>query len=71
MTTEHARAAILLELMDKETLAIVKARLSPEQRANLILELVNPHRPLTTTEKADLAGVSPRAVRDRLKRGSQ
>jgi DNA-directed RNA polymerase specialized sigma24 family protein len=55
----------LLALLDKETIAILKERLSPEQRADLVMELINPHKPLTTAEKAALAGVSEKTVRNR------
>lgn len=57
--------ALLAQLIDDEVLAILKAELTPRQIADLILEQINPHRPLTTKQKATLAGVTERAIRDR------
>ncbi len=59
------RAELLTLLMDDEVIAILKARLTPEQRADLVMEIINPHRQLTTREKAALAGVSERQMRNR------
>lgn len=65
-----ANAELLSLLIDEEVISILKKRLSPEQRADLVMELINPHRPLTTSQKASLGGVSPRTVRDRGTRGA-
>lgn len=59
------RAYLLARLMDEPTIKALKRRLSPDERADLILEIINPHRPLTTKAKARLAGVSDRAMRAR------
>jgi len=59
------RAALLAHLIDGPTIKVLKSRLTPAQRADLILEIINPHRPLTTAQKAGLAGVTERAIRAR------
>ena len=59
------RAQLLSLLIDEEVIAILKARLSAEQRADLVEELINPHRALTTEQKAALAGITPSAMRKR------
>ncbi len=61
----NERAHLLSQLLDAEVLAIIKARLSASERADLVLELINPHRPLSAPQKAALAGVTERAVRKR------
>jgi len=62
------RATLLSLLIDKEVLDILKGRLSPEMRADLVMELVNPYRPLKTREKAKLGGVSEKAITERAAR---
>lgn len=59
------RARLLESLLDLEVIQILKERLSPEQRADLIMEIINPYRPLTTAQKAALGQVSERTIRDR------
>lgn len=63
------RGPLLAMLVDDEVLKIVKSQLSPEEIALLVLEEINPHRPLKTAQKAQLARVSERAYRDRKIRG--
>jgi hypothetical protein len=67
--SQTSRGALLSSLIDAEVLALLKADLSPRDVADLILEIVNPHRPLSTKQKARLAGVSERAICDRRARG--
>lgn len=59
------RGRILEMLLDEEVLKIIKAQLPAELVADLVLEMVNPHRPLSTAKKAALAGVKPRSIRKR------
>jgi hypothetical protein len=59
------RAHLIALLIDKEVIAILKRRLSAEERADLIAEIINPHRPLSPEQRAKLAGVTPRALRYR------
>jgi hypothetical protein len=62
------RIELLKLLVDAEVAQILKQRLGAEGVADLVMEIINPHRQLTTAEKAKLAGVTPRAVKDRQKR---
>src|SRR4051812_2106597 len=48
----NERAHLLALLVDKEVVAILKKRLTAEERANLVLEIINPHRPLSAEQKA-------------------
>lgn len=57
-----AQAALLLQLMDEDVVKILKKRLSAAQRADLIEEILNPYKELTTQQKAELGGVSPRTI---------
>jgi phenylpyruvate tautomerase PptA (4-oxalocrotonate tautomerase family) len=61
----NERASLLALLIDEPTIRILKKRLTPEQRADLVLEIINPHRPLATEQKAALAGVTESAMRKR------
>ena len=59
-------SALLLSLVtDEATIKEIKKRLTPSQRADLFLEIVNPHRPLSTEQKAALAGVTASGIRKR------
>lgn len=59
------RAQLLAHLIDDAVVAELKRRLSVEQVADLIMEIINPHRPLTVDQRAALGGVSPRAIQMR------
>jgi hypothetical protein len=61
----NERARLLALLMDEEVITILKQRLTAEERADLVLEIINPHRPLSPEQQATLAGVSVRALRYR------
>lgn len=61
----NERAHLLALLMDEEVVEILKKRLTAEERADLVLEIVNPHRPLSPEQKAALAGVTVRGLRYR------
>jgi len=59
------RASLYALIIDEEVAAISKKRLTAEQRADLILEDLNPYRPLTSAQRASLAGVSESALNKR------
>lgn len=52
-------------LIDAPTMKVLKQLLTPEQRAYLVLEMINPYCPLTTAQKALLAGISERGMQKR------
>ena len=58
-------AALLALLIDAATIKELKKRLTPSQRADLVMEIINPHRPLDTEKRAALAGVTASAMRAR------
>lgn len=66
MTGTPAERAILLSmLVDDEVIEILKKRLSAEERADLVMEMINHHRPLTTAARARLAGKDVRTIQRR------
>lgn len=72
-----ARISLLLPIMTPATFEIVERRLENPglkrtvenfadwRKATLYLEMLNPYRPLTTEEKAELEGVSQSALSKR------
>lgn len=63
------RITLLAKLVDDEVIAVLKARLGAEGIADLVMEIVNPYRRLSTEEQARLGDVSERTIRDRKARG--